>query len=87
MVIGLIGTVFGTVLGFLFCYMLKTNDTLRSFIPFDNKVYPISEFPVKIEPLYFLIVAICSILICFIATIYPSYQASKKDPVEALRYE
>jgi len=87
MIIGLIGTVLGTLFGFLFCYFLKTNETLRSFIPFDNKVYPISEFPVKIEPLYFLIVAICSILICFIATIYPSYQASRKDPVEALRYE
>jgi len=35
----------------------------------------------------FVIVAICSLLICFIATMYPSYQASKKDPVEALRYE
>jgi len=87
MIIGLIGTVLGTLFGFLFCYFLKTNETLRSFIPFDNKVYPISEFPVKIEPLYFLIVAICSILICFIATIYPSYQASRKDPVESLRYE
>ncbi len=87
MVIGVIGTFLGTLFGFLFCYFLKTNETLRSFIPFDNKVYPISEFPVKIEPLYFVIVAICSLLICFIATIYPSYQASKKDPVEALRYE
>lgn len=87
MVIGTIGTFLGTLFGFLFCYFLKTNETLRSFIPFDNKVYPISEFPVKIEPLYFIIVAICSLLICFIATMYPSYQASKKDPVEALRYE
>ena len=87
MVIGIIGTLLGTLLGFLFCYFLKTNETLRSFIPFDNKVYPISEFPVKIEPLYFIIVAVCSLLICFIATMYPSYQASRKDPVEALRYE
>ena len=87
MIIGTIGTFLGTLFGFLFCYFLKTNETLRSFIPFDNKVYPISEFPVKIEPLYFIIVAICSLLICFIATMYPSYQASKKDPVEALRYE
>ena len=87
MIIGVIGTFLGTLFGYLFCYFLKTNETLRSFIPFDNKVYPISEFPVKIEPLYFVIVAICSLLICFIATMYPSYQASKKDPVEALRYE
>ncbi|NIP30100.1 MAG: FtsX-like permease family protein [Candidatus Dadabacteria bacterium] len=87
MIIGAIGTLLGTVFGYLLCYFLKTSNFVKDLIPFDNKVYPISEFPVKIEPHYFVIVAICSLLICFIATIYPSYQASRKDPVEALRYE
>jgi lipoprotein-releasing system permease protein len=67
--------------------MLKTSEMIRKLIPFDNNVYPISEFPVKIEPFYFFTVAFFSILICFIATLYPSIQASRKDPVEALRYE
>ncbi len=87
MIIGTIGTILGTLVGFAFCYLLKTNDTIRGLIPFDNNVYPISEFPVKIEPFYFLAVAFFSILICFMATLYPSFQASRKDPIEALRYE
>ena len=87
MMIGTIGTLLGSFAGLGICYILETNQFVRNLIPFDNKVYPISEFPVKIEPLYFVMVAVFSLLICFIATLYPSYQASKKDPVEALRYE
>lgn len=87
MIIGTVGTVLGTIAGYLVCYFLKTSNFIKNLIPFDNNVYPISEFPVKMEPEYFVIVALCSLLICFIATLYPSYQASKKEPVEALRYE
>lgn len=87
MTIGFIGTLLGSLSGLLLCYVLKTSEIVRKLIPFDNKVYPISEFPVKIEPLYFITVAVCSLLICLIATLYPSSQASRKDPVEALRYE
>jgi lipoprotein-releasing system permease protein len=87
MIIGIVGTLLGSLSGYGICYMLKTSETIRKLIPFDNNVYPISEFPVKIEPFYFLTVAFFSILICFIATLYPSIQASRKDPVEALRYE
>lgn len=87
MIIGTVGTLLGTMLGFGICYMLKTSDAVRRLIPFDNNVYPISDFPVKIEPFYFITVAVLSILICFIATLYPSFQASRKDPIEALRYE
>ncbi|MEM7008888.1 MAG: FtsX-like permease family protein [Thermodesulfobacteriota bacterium] len=87
MIIGTVGTILGTALGYGICYMLKTSDTIRKLIPFDNNVYPISDFPVKIEPTYFITVAVMSVLICFIATLYPSFQASRKDPIEALRYE
>ncbi len=87
MIIGSVGTLLGTIAGYLVCYFLKTSNFIKNLIPFDNNVYPISEFPVKMEAEYFIIVAICSLLICFIATLYPSYQASKRDPVEALRYE
>ncbi len=87
MIIGFIGTFLGTVGGLGICYLVKTSDLVKQLIPFDTQVYPVSEFPVKIEPLYFLSVAFFSLLICFLATLYPSYQASRKDPVEALRYE
>jgi len=87
MIIGTVGTLLGTAAGYGICYLLKTSETIRALIPFDDNVYPISDFPVKIEPFYFITVAFFSILICFIATLYPSFQASRKDPIEALRYE
>ncbi len=87
MVIGFFGTLLGTIAGYGICYLVKTSDTIRHLIPFDPEVYFVSEFPVKIEPLYFIWVAFFSLLVCFLATLYPSYQASRKDPVEALRYE
>ncbi|MEQ9620085.1 MAG: ABC transporter permease [Deltaproteobacteria bacterium] len=87
MIIGVVGTLLGSLAGFGICYLLKTSEIIRKLIPFDNNVYPISEFPVKIEPIYFITVAFFSILICFVATLYPSFQASRKDPIEALRYE
>jgi len=87
MIIGVVGTLLGSLAGLGICYMLETSETIRKLIPFDNNVYPISEFPVKIEPFYFITVAVSSILICFLATLYPAFQASRKDPIEALRYE
>ncbi len=87
MIIGFVGTLLGSIAGLGICYLVETSDAVKKLIPFDTQVYPVSEFPVKIEPLYFLAVAIMSLVICFLATLYPSYQASRKDPVEALRYE
>lgn len=87
MIIGSVGTLLGSLAGFALLYSVKTYDVVKALIPFDPQVYPISEFPVKLEPVYFLVVGIASLAICFFATLYPSYQAARKDPVEALRYE
>jgi len=87
MIIGTVGTLLGTLLGYLICRFLETSNFIKEAIPFDDNVYPISEFPVRIEPVYFLVVAASSLLICFLATLYPSYRASRENPVESLRYE
>ncbi len=50
-------------------------------------VYDIAWIPFTIEPADFLLVIGASLLICLLATIYPSRQASRLDPVEALRYQ
>jgi lipoprotein-releasing system permease protein len=81
MVIGLIGTVTGTISGVLICTLLKKYNFIK--LP---EVYPFSTLPVQLEYQDVLLIAISAFFICFISTLYPSYKASKMDPVEALRY-
>ena len=50
-------------------------------------VYQISHVPFTLQPLDFVIVIVSAIVICFVATIYPSRQAAKLDPAQALRYQ
>jgi len=50
-------------------------------------VYYISTLPVSLEVGTVLLVVASSILICFLATVYPAIQASRVDPAEAIRYE
>jgi lipoprotein-releasing system permease protein len=83
LLIGVAGTFAGTVLGVLLCYLLRR----YQFIRLPSDVYYISTLPVDLSPAILLLVGTCSIVICFLATLYPSRQASLVDPAEAIRYE
>lgn len=83
LVIGLIGTTAGAVLGYATCVVLDRYKLVS--IPMD--VYQVSYVPFVVLPFDFAIVVIAAVVICFLATIYPSRQASKLDPIEALRFE
>ncbi len=83
LLIGVAGTFAGTVLGVLLCYLLRR----YQFIRLPSDVYYISTLPVDLSPAILLLVGSCSIVICFLATLYPSRQASLVDPAEAIRYE
>ena len=50
-------------------------------------VYQISHVPFRLMPLDFVVVVVSAILVCFVATIYPSRQAAKLDPAQALKYQ
>jgi len=80
-VIGSIGTGIGTILGVALCYILKE----WKFIKLPD-VYAFAELPIQLEITDVLTIAGSAILICFISTLYPAYQAAKIDPVEAIRY-
>lgn len=81
LIIGLIGTIIGIPLGYGVSLLIQEFYTL----PAD--VYYISHIPSKIEYNDVILVALSAIIISLIATIYPSWQASKLEPAEALRYE
>jgi lipoprotein-releasing system permease protein len=82
LIIGIVGTGAGAVAGYTLIYILDRFKLIQ--IPID--VYQISHVPFRLEPLDFAVVVIVAILVCFVATIYPSRQASKLDPAQALRY-
>jgi lipoprotein-releasing system permease protein len=81
-VIGLIGTLLGGGIGFILCTLLEK----YKFIELPGDVYYLTTLPVKLDLLDVLIIATAAIVICFLATLYPAGQASKLDPVEAIRY-
>ena len=82
LLIGTIGTLAGAVLGRSLAFVLDRYKLVR--VPSD--VYQIAYVPFRIETEDFVVVLGCALVICFLATIYPSRQASKLDPAEALRY-
>ena len=81
MIIGSIGTFIGTTMGVVACFILKKYDFIQ--LP---DAYPFSTLPVQLEFFDVFIISVSAIIICFFSTLYPSYKASKMDPVEALRY-
>lgn len=81
--IGTSGTILGLLGGFALCSLLKK----YQFIELPRDVYYISTLPVKLELSDVGMIALSAIFISLVATFYPSRQAARLDPAEALRYE
>ncbi len=89
--IGFIGTVLGLVLGILFCQNInQIKDFLELFLDsdlFSEEIYFFSQLPIIIDFKEIISIVIISLLLSFLATIYPAYKASKVEPIHLIKWE
>jgi lipoprotein-releasing system permease protein len=82
LIIGMVGTAVGASLGLALCWFLDTYQVIRI-----SDVYQAGTYlRFVVLPLDLLIVIVSAIVVSFVATIYPSRQAARLDPAQALRY-
>ncbi len=82
LVIGCLGTAIGGILGVVLCSILKR----YPFIKLPGDVYFLTTLPVSLQPIDLLIIGFSTVVICFLATLYPAASASALDPVDGIRY-
>lgn len=90
-VIGIVGTLIGAALGVLFSLCVSDFvvfvETLFSIQFLRSDVYPVNHLPADLRVADIAIVCVLAIAMSFVATLYPSWRATKVQPAEALRYE
>ena len=89
--IGVAGTLAGFLLGIFICANIEniraTVSWMTNTVVFDPNVYLITRLPAQMNPYETGAIVVTSFLLAVAATLYPSWRASRLDPVEALRYE
>ena len=90
-IIGFLATITGVIIGILFSYYIEDIRVLLTSVfnirLFPEEIYFLSQMPSEINLGYIFIISLFSLLITFLATVFPSLSAAKLDPIEALKYE
>ena len=89
--IGFFATLTGVLLGVMFSYNIEKIRSLLSELfdisLFPEEIYFLSKMPSEIDLNSILIITLCSLAITILVSIFPSYKASKLDPIKALKYD
>lgn len=81
--VGAIGMIAGTALGIL----ITLGQKYFQFYKLDPLVYKLDALPVEMRAIDLILVPLAALLLCFLASIYPSKRASSMEPVSAIRWE
>ena len=89
--IGVTGTIAGFLLGVVVCLNVESIRQFFSWLSgttlFNPELYFLSQLPADMDSGETIVVLVVALALSFIATLIPSWRASKLDPVQALRYE
>ncbi|MDC0207204.1 lipoprotein-releasing ABC transporter permease subunit [Nitrospinae bacterium] len=91
LIIGLLGTLIGCIGGFTIVPNLNEIvgfiENIFGITAFPSDVYYLDKLPSEIQYMDSFLIVVFSIFICFVASLYPAWRASRLDPVDGLRYE
>lgn len=83
----LAGVVFGVITAYNVGYIVSGIEKLLGRQLINSQVYFLDYLPSDVRLSDVVVIAVVSLVLSFLATLYPSYRASKTQPAEALRYE
>lgn len=83
LLIGIIGTLLGIIIGYLICYLqIKYN-----IYPLDPSQYKIDSLPIELRFSDFFFISGASMILSFLASLYPAKRAAKVNPISAIKWE
>jgi len=89
--IGAVGTLVGSLLGLIFCWQIdnikRGVESLSGAELFSAEIYYLSKLPAVVDPFEVSIVVVMALVLSFVASLYPAWQAAQVAPAEVLRYE
>jgi lipoprotein-releasing system permease protein len=81
--IGIIGTIIGVILGYLICYIqIEFN-----IYPLNPAQYKIDALPIELRLSDFFFISGASMILAFLASLYPAKKAAKVNPINAIKWE